>query len=177
MTVMVGEKKMPTLDIEGKYENITFEINDISIATVNTNNGEIIGISPGTAVLVVTITDYNGEQSQKSCNITVEWPTYANGSIINIKGHDFYVVADSGETVTLLYKTTIGKASWPNAKVLANNLGKNLGGSGRLMSMAEANGMAANYRKNDTNYWLIDTYDSRTAYDVRADRKYWYCNI
>ena len=83
--------------------------------------------------------------------------TYSNGETVSLGGYDFYVLGDDGTNVTLLCKTIIGSTDWYSANSQASTFGSNLGGSGRLLTNAEAVGVAANYRTISATYWLSDT--------------------
>ena len=96
----------------------------------------------------------------------VEDKTYSNGEIVSIGGYDFYVLGDDGTNVTLLCKTTIGNANWSNVKSQAGTFGSNLGGIGRLLTKAEAEGVAASYRSIGTSYWLAFASDNSGVWFV-----------
>ena len=89
------------------------------------------------------------------------------GASVSVKGYSFYVIGDDGTNVTLLYKSTINTpTTWGNAKSQASTFGSNLGGSGRLMTKAEAEGVAASYRKSNNTYWLANEYNGVAAWLV-----------
>ena len=76
--------------------------------------------------------------------------------------------------MTLLCKTTIGSNNWNGAKSQASTFGSNLGGSGRLLTKAEAEGVAVKYRDIGIHYWLNDYYGyangSKCAWYVDYDK-------
>lgn len=91
---------------------------------------------------------------------------YKVGASVSVKGYSFYVIGDDGTNVTLLYKSTIGdETTWDNAKSQASTFGSNLGGTGRLMTKAEAEGVAASYRNIGLYYWLEDYYGKVNGFD------------
>ena len=98
--------------------------------------------------------------------VTVQQKTYTVGESVEISGNNFYVIGDDGTNVTLLYKSYIGTATWDNAKSKASSFGSNLGGTGRLMTKAEAEGVAAGYSNIGTSYWLADYAQGRYAWFV-----------
>ena len=81
---------------------------------------------------------------------------YTVGTSVNVGSYSFYVIGDSGDNVTLLCKTTIGTANWDNAKTQASTFGNELGGSGRLMTKAEAQALSSSIRNIGSYYWLAD---------------------
>ena len=89
---------------------------------------------------------------------------YSNGETVSLGGYDFYVIGDDGTNVTLLFKTTIGRTVWNSAKSQASTFGSNLGGSGRLLTKAEVEGVAASYRNVGVDYWLADANGSYAWY-------------
>ena len=99
----------------------------------------------------------------------VEDKTYVNGETVSVGGYDFYVIGDDGTNVTLLCKTSIASAGWREAKSQASTFGSNLGGSGRLLTKAEAEGVAASYRNIGILYWLEDFYSDGRAWHVLSN--------
>ena len=106
------------------------------------------------------------DKLEKNLSNKVEDKTYSNGETVSLGGYDFYVIGDDGTNVTLLCKTTIGTNHWQGAKSQASSFGSNLGGSGRLLTKAEAEGVAASYRNVRNTYWLADMYSSTSAWYV-----------
>ena len=122
----------------------------------------------GTATITVTsaaTTNYNA----KSATFTVTVNKNLVGESVTVGGNAFYVIGDDGTNVTLLYKSAYGLATWKDAKSQASEFGRNLGGTGRLMTVAEARGVAASYRNIGTSYWLADPYDSSLSWFVPED--------
>ena len=98
------------------------------------------------------------DKLEKNVSNKLEDKTYSNGEIVSLGGYDFYVIGDDGTNVTLLCKTIIGNGDWRSAENQAITFGSNLGGSGRFLTKAEAEGVAASYRNIGTGYWLADAY-------------------
>ena len=96
------------------------------------------------------------DRLEKNVSNKVEDTTYSNGQTVSIGGYDFWVIGDDGISVTLLCKTTIGSAKWSSAGSQAGTFGSDLGGSGRLLTKVEAEGVAASYRNIGTSYWISD---------------------
>ena len=96
----------------------------------------------------------------------IGYPTYSVGESVTVGGDNFYVIGDDGTNVTLLYESVIGIADWDVAKSQASTFGSNLGGTGRLMTKAEAEGVAASYRNNGSDYWLADEYSNTHVWYV-----------
>ena len=106
------------------------------------------------------------DKLEKNVSNKLEDKTYSNGEIVTVGGYEFYVIGDDGTNVTLLCKTTIGVNNWNNAKNQASTFGSNLGESGRLLTKAEAEGVAASYRNIGIGYWLADAYSHDLAWSV-----------
>ncbi len=171
-----GEIELSATSGECTYPNtITFDViknasggelsvktssEDIATATIS---GNTITVTPKNVDETTTITVTSAgtkEYKEKSVEYTLKvkkQKVYSNGETVSLGGYEFYVIGDDGTNVTLLCKTSIGEADWYSAKSQASTFGSNLGGSGRLLTKAEAGGVAANYRANNTDYWLLDT--------------------
>ena len=115
--------------------------------------------------LLNEIENYLNKKSQ------TEKKQYFIGQSVNLNGYDFYVIEIDETSITLLCKTIIGTATWANAKSQASTFGSNLGGTGRLLTKAEAEGVAANYRNIGKTYWLADAYSNIHAWvgNINAD--------
>ena len=132
---------------------------DIATATIS---GNTITVTPknvdGTATITVTSAatgDYNAKSVTYALTVKKQ-KTYTTGDTVKVGNYEFDVIGDDGTNVTLLCKTTIGTNSWSGAKSQASTFGSKLGGSGRLLTKAEAEGLAASYRNIGAHYWLAD---------------------
>ena len=143
--------------------------NNTSVATISIS-GNTITVIPktvGTATITVKSAE-TGNYKEKTATYTVTVQnSYAVGDSVTVGGYDFYAIGDDGTNVTLLCKSIIGNANWANAKSQASTFGSSLGGTGRLMTKAEATGVAVSYRNIGTTYWLADAYSSDRAYGWR----------
>ena len=139
-----------------------------SVADVSVS-GTTITVTPkavGTVTITVTsaaTTNYNAKSATYA--VTVYRP-YSVGESVTISENNFYVIEDDGTNVTLLYNSYMGTATWDNAKSQASSFGSNLGGTGRLLTKAEAEGVAARYRNIGSYYWLEEAYSSTYAWFV-----------
>ena len=167
-TVVLGTPGSFTVTGNTSGGAISAASDNTSVADVSVS-GNTITVTPkavGTATITVTsaaTTNYNAKSA--TYTVTVYRP-YSVGESVTISGNDFYVIGDDGTNVTLLHKSTISTATWANAKSQASTFGSNLGGTGRLMTKAEAEGVAASYRNIGSTYWLADAYDSSHAWCV-----------
>ena len=145
------------LSVKTSNENIataTISGNKITVTPKNINGTVTITVtSAGTKEYKEGTVDYTLKVNKKT--------TYSNGDTVSLGGYEFYVIGDDGTNVTLLCKTTIGSATWGDAKSQASTFGSNLGGSGRLLTKAEAGGVAASYRKIGVWYWFADAYGGK----------------
>ena len=172
-----GEIELSATSGECTYPNtITFDVikntsgGDLSVKTANediattTISGNKITVTPKNVdetVIIKVTSAGTKEYKEKSVEYTLKVnkkTTYSNGETVSVGGYSFYVIGDDGTNVTLLCKTTIGSNNWSNAKSQASTFGSNLGGSGRLLTIAEAEGVAASYRNIGTYYWLADVH-------------------
>ncbi len=170
-----GEIELSATSGECTYPNtITFDVikntsgGELSVKTSNediataTISGNKITVTPknidGTVIITVTSAGTK-EYKEGTVDYTLKVnkkTTYSNGETVSVGGYSFYVIGDDGTNVTLLCKTTIGGTGWSSANSQASTFGSNLGGSGRLLTKAEAGGVAASYRNIGTAYWLAD---------------------
>ena len=170
-----GEIELSATSGECTYPNtITFDVikntsgGELSVKTSNediataTISGNTITVTPknvdGTATITVTSAatgDYNAKSVTYALTVKKQ-KTYTTGDTVKVGNYEFDVIGDDGTNVTLLCKTTIGSATWGDAKSQASTFGSNLGGSGRLLTKAEAEGVAASYRNIGARYWLED---------------------
>ncbi len=170
-----GEIELSATSGECTYPNtITFDVikntsgGELSVKTSNediataTISGNTITVTPknvdGTATITVTSAatgNYNAKTATYALKVNKK-TKYSNGETVSLGGYSFYVIGDDGTNVTLLCKTTIGNNDWDSAKGQASTFGSNLGGSGRLLTKAEAEGVAASYRNIGTYYWLAN---------------------
>ena len=183
-----GEIELSATSGECTYPNtITFDViknisgGDLSVKTLNediataTISGNTITVTPKNVdetVIIKVTSAGTKEYKEKSVEYTLKVnkkTTYSNGETVSVGGYDFYVIGDDGTNVTLLCKTTIGSANWGDAKSQASSFGSNLGGSGRLLTKAEAEGVAASYRNIGAVYWLNDNYGSNKVYGVSGN--------
>ena len=175
-----GEIELSATSGECTYPNtITFDVikntsgGDLSVKTSSediataTISGNKITVTPkninGTVTITVTSAGTK-EYKEGTVDYTLKVnkkTTYSNGDTVSVGGYEFYVIGDDGTNVTLLCKTTIGSATWGDAKSQASTFGSNLGGSGRLLTKAEAGGVAASYRKIGVWYWFADANSSK----------------
>ena len=160
-----------SITASGNTGTISASSSNTNVATVSVS-GNTITITPknvnGTATITVTsaaTTNYNAKSATYS--LTVKKGTYSVGESVTVGGKAFYVIGDNGTNVTLLYKSTIGTANWANAKSQASTFGSNLGGTGRLMTKAEASGLSNTIRYVGFEYWLADEQSSGKAWDVK----------
>ena len=170
-----GEIELSATSGECTYPNtITFDVikntsgGELSVKTLNediataTISGNKITVTPKNVdetVIIKVTSAGTKEYKEKSVEYTLKVnkkTTYSNGETVSVGGYSFYVIGDDGTNVTLLCKTTIGSNTWNNAKNQASTFGSNLGGSGRLLTKAEAEGVAASYRNIGARYWLED---------------------
>ncbi len=155
-----------SITASGNTGTISVSSSNTNVATVSVN-GNTITVTPknvnGTATITVTsaaTTNYNAKSA--TYTVTVK-KKYSVGESVTVGGKAFYVIGDDGTNVTLLCKTTIGTATWANAKSQASTFGSNLGGSGRLMNKTEVQGVAASYMNLKTDYWLEDYYGNSST--------------
>ena len=165
--------------VSGNTGTISATLDNTSVADVSVS-GNTITVTPkaaGTATITVTsaaTSNYNEKSATYA--LTVKQKTYSVGTSVPLGGYNFYVIGDSGDNVTLLCKTTIGTANWDNAKTQASTFGNELGGSGRLMTKAEAQALSSSIRNIGTQYWLADGYSSGDAWYVSGDGDFVYYN-
>ncbi len=188
-----GEIELSATSGECTYPNtITFDVikntsgGDLSVKTLNediataTISGNTITVTPKNVdetVIIKVTSAGTKEYKEKSVEYTLKVnkkTTYSNGETVSVGGYSFYVIGDDGTNVTLLCKTTIGSNNWNGAKSQASTFGSNLGGSGRLLTKAEAEGVAVKYRDIGIHYWLNDYYGyangSKCAWYVDYDK-------
>ncbi len=184
-----GEIELSATSGECTYPNtITFDVikntsgGELSVKTSNediataTISGNTITVTPknvdGTATITVTSAatgNYNAKSVTYALTVKKQ-KTYTTGDTVKVGNYEFYVIGDDGTNVTLLCKTTIGTNSWNGAKSQASSFGSSLGGTGRLLTKAEAEGVAASYRNIGTDYWLADANGSGAWFVFRDGR-------
>ncbi len=67
----VFETKTPSLKYDGTPKNVTFEILDNTIATIDATTGAITGVAEGTTTAKVTIEDFDGTKYEKTITVKV----------------------------------------------------------------------------------------------------------
>ena len=167
LNIKVGEIAVPNLIISGEYRSISFDSDNTAVVSVDNVTGEVTGRKEGTANITVTVTNFNSTKESKSCTVVVK--DYLIGGIINVKGTDCYILGDDGTNLRLLTKDIIGNAKWSSAKSQASSFASNLGGSGRVLTVAEAKQLDVEIRKCSTSYWLYDDLGNRNAGRVTPD--------
>lgn len=67
----VFETKTPSLKYDGTPKNVTFEILNNTIATIDATTGAITGVAEGTTTAKVTIEDFDGTKYEKTITVKV----------------------------------------------------------------------------------------------------------
>lgn len=67
----VFETKTPSLKYDGTPKSVTFEIADITIATIDSTTGAITGVAEGTTTAKVIIEDFDGTKYEKTITVKV----------------------------------------------------------------------------------------------------------
>ena len=67
----VFETKTPSLKYDGTPKNVTFEILDNTIATIDATTGAITGVAEGTTTAKVAIEDFDGTKYEKTITVKV----------------------------------------------------------------------------------------------------------
>ena len=159
---------MPELNISGYYTSRKFESNSPDIAKIDESTGEVTGVKKGSTDVTVSITDNVGNEMSASCTINVEWGTLEVGTEVMVKDKSFYVMSDSGESVKLLSKTAWGNLRYDAARSQAASYGSSLGGTGRLMTLAELQSLPRKAWQSANIYWLNDWHSNNGI-----DNRYW----
>ena len=143
---------------------------DVATATINGNTITVIPKNVNNTITIAVTCAGTKEYKEKTVTYTLTVKSYNIGDSVNIGEYEFWVIGVDKDNVALLTKTYISpSANWDTAKNQASLFGSQLGGSGRLLTKGEAEGVAASYRNISASYWLADANGSSSAWCVYGD--------